>query len=91
MLIIDREWRKQEKRPRYGKIASKGVDKEGNVTLGLPNGAIQKFSIGLKDAPVQVKLLGKDDGTFLAPRMYADGSGPQGELIKSSVVSRPPP
>jgi len=63
MLIIDREWRKNDKRPRYGKIASKGVDKEDNVTLALPNGACHKFSIGLKDAPVQVKLLGKDDGT----------------------------
>jgi len=63
MLIIDREWRKNDKRPRYGKIASKGVDKEGSVTLALPNGAMHKFSIGLKEAPVQVKLLGKDDGT----------------------------
>ncbi len=64
MLIIDREWRRNEKRPRYGRIVSKGVNKEeGTVTLMLPNGAAQKFYIGLDGNVPQVKLIGKDDGT----------------------------
>ena len=64
MLIIDREWRRNEKKPRYGRIVSKGVSKEdGTVTLMLPNGAAQKFTIGVDGSVPQVKLIGKDDGT----------------------------
>ncbi len=63
MLITDQEWRrKNEKSPTFGKIVSKGVDKDGNVALQLPNGVTEKFAIGLKGVP-QVKLLGKNDGT----------------------------
>jgi proteasome-associated ATPase len=59
MLVIDRRHKYKKK---YGHIV-KVNKKTGVATLAFPDGHVEDFTIGMNNDPVQVKLLGKDDGT----------------------------
>ncbi len=60
LMILDPNIIKQGYR--FGKIASKGVDKQGFLTAEFSDGKSCKLNIGLNGEMPQVKLIGKDDG-----------------------------
>lgn len=89
MLIVDKNIRKKTKFP-YGRIIGDGVRKDGKVTLALPSGGVHDFSVGLNGEPIQVKLVGKDDGTncvvVVGGQLFEVHGLPGRKLLPSDVV-----
>ena len=92
--LNDIAWVVDKDNPNYqkvGKFIQPINEEEGTVVLEFADGSQDVFDVGLPDKPkAQVKLLGKDDGTFavvvIGDTQYEVGGLPGWELQKGSQV-----